>query len=488
MMLRSTSIRTKIILAQIFLIALVSVFIYTYYPSQQKRAAIQAIESKIRSIGNMFSIGVGIGMGETDLVAVSEALNWANLDSAVVYISVVNNSGLEIASLNPEDIKIPEHISGGTNDKIIENARMKMIFYKSNIIYQNIPFGTLLIGYSLKNLDEDIAKLERTTLYFALALFATGVLLSIIIGNMITGNIRKLDNTVRAIAKGAEATRVKLTTRDEIGKLGDAFNSMLDKQEKSHNELIRYAEQLRKQNEELNKFSYVVSHDLKAPLRAIFKLSEWIQEDLGSSMPEETKKNMTILRGRVFRLESLINGLLEYSKIGRENIPLERTDVQAMLKDIIDLLSPPPHFKINIPKKLPVFKTKKIMLQQVFINILSNAIKYNDKAEGLITVRADEIGSSYRFSIEDNGIGIEPAYHEKVFGIFQTIEARDKVEGTGIGLSIVKKSIEDMGGDISLESQAGQGAKFIFTWPSEKKQATIKQDIQIKDLEYDKLN
>lgn len=466
-MLKRISIRTKIILAQVLLIALVSVFIYSYYPAQQKRSALQAIESKIRSISNMFSIGVGIGMGETDLVAVSEALAWANSDSSVVYILVTSLNDQVIASLNSENLHVPTAVtSTGAKDSTFENG--KIIFYKADIVYQNIPFGTLVIGYSLKKLEVDISRLKLTTLYFSLALFATGVILSIITGNMITGNILKLDTAINAIAHGADHTRVNLTTQDEIGKLGLAFNTMLDKQEKSHQELIRYSERLQKQNEELNQFSYVVSHDLKAPLRAIFKLSEWIQEDLGTAIPEDAKKNMIILRGRVFRLEGLINGLLEYSKIGRDNIAAEKVDVRMLMNDIIDLLNPPGNFRISIPKNMPVFKTKKIMLEQVFINILSNAIKYNDKAEGIITILFDEIGSYYRFTIEDNGIGIDPAYHEKIFAIFQTLEARDKVEGTGIGLSIVKKCVEDMGGTISLKSEAGTGAKFIFTWPKEK--------------------
>lgn len=466
-MLKRISIRTKIILSQILLVAMVSVFIYTYYPAQQKRSAMLAIDSKIRSISNMFSIGVGIGMGETDLVAISEALNWAHSDSSVVYISVTTTNNQEIASLNTGHIKVPEKVITSTvTDSIFEHGNI--IFYKRAIVYQNKSFGTLVIGYSLNRLDNDIIKLRLTTLYFSLALFTLGVILSIIIGNMITGNILKLDTAIKAIAHGAEHTRVRLTTQDEIGKLGLAFNTMLDKQEKSHQELIRYSEQLQKQNEELNQFSYVVSHDLKAPLRAIFKLSEWIQEDLGTAIPDDVKKNMIILRGRVFRLEGLINGLLEYSKIGRDNIEAEKVDVRLMLNDIIDLLNPPSHFTISMPKNLPVFRTKKIMLEQVFINILSNAIKYNDKAEGVINILFDEIGNYYRFSIEDNGMGIDPAYHEKIFAIFQTLEARDKIEGTGIGLSIVKKCVEDMTGTINLKSEQSKGAKFIFTWPKEK--------------------
>lgn len=463
-MLKSLSIRFKIIIGQVLLIAMVSIFIYSYYPKQQEEAAIKAIESKIQSISDMFSIGVGIGMGETDLVAVSEALEWAHADSAVVYISVVNTENQKIASFNLLGDEVPAQITkSDVYNKITETRGV--IYYKTKIVYQDAPFGTLVIGYSLKQMQDTISDLRRTTSYFCMALFTSGVVLSFLISNMITGNIRKLDDTIRAISNGAEHVQVEVTTQDEIGKLGDAFNHMLQRLEGSRSELIRYSEQLKKQNEELNQFSYVVSHDLKAPLRAIFKLSEWIEEDMGTSMSPEIKKNMQILRGRVFRLEALINGLLEYSKIGRVSVPTERLDVQTMLKETIDLLNPPPHIKIDIQRGMPVFSTKKYLLQQVFINLISNAVKYNDKEEGKIAVKVSETGNFYRFVVEDNGMGIDKVYHEKVFEIFQTLQSRDKVEGTGVGLAIIKKSVEDMGGAITVESEEKKGARFIFTWP-----------------------
>lgn len=463
-MLKNLSIRIKIIIGQVFLIAMVSVFIYSYYPQQQEQLAIRAIESKIQSISNIFSIGVGIGMGETDLVAVSEAMEWAHSDSAVVYISVRNEQNQEITNLNLLDKNATPALSAIAN----YNERVEIdgvIYYKSNIVYQNTSFGTLIIGYSLKQMNAMINSLKRTTSFFCLALFALGALLAFSTSNMITANILKLDQTVRAISSGAEQVSVKVTTNDEIGKLGRAFNHMLHRLEKSRLELVRYSEQLKKQNEELNQFSYVVSHDLKAPLRAIFKLSEWIEEDLGPAIPAESKKNMQILRGRVFRLEALINGLLEYSKIGRLEVPVERVDVYTMLKETTDLLNPPAHIKIEITNDMPVLNTKKYLLQQVFINLLANAIKYNDKENGKVMISSQEAGDFHQFTVEDNGIGIAPAYHEKVFEMFQTLESRDKVEGTGVGLAIIKKSVEDIGGTIRLESEENKGARFIFTWP-----------------------
>ncbi len=462
-MLNNLSIRTKIILGQILLLALVSIFIYSYYPRRQQQAAVEAIESEINDISNIFSIAVGIGMGETDFVAVSEALDWAHTDSALVYISVVNNQNQKVAEYSAAG-KLPPGI-----DEIQTGAKPKEIgdiyFYKTQIVYQHLPFGTMVIGYSLKQLHANIRALKATTLYFSLALFAAGVLLSFIISNMITTNIRKLDMTVKAISSGAENVKVEVTSNDEIGKLGRAFNHMLYRLDKSRGELIRSSDMLKKQNEELNQFCYVVSHDLKAPLRAIFKLSEWIQEDLGNQIPEETRRNMETLRGRVFRLEGLINGLLQYSKIGRVNFPVERLDVNQMLKETLELLNPPQHIKINVKNKMPVFNTKKILLQQVFINLLSNAIKYNDKANGIVEIDVNDSGAYYEFAVKDNGIGIDEAFHKKIFEIFQTLNARDKIEGTGVGLSIMKKSVEDMGGQILLESEPNNGATFRFTWP-----------------------
>lgn len=461
--LNNLSIRIKVIVPQVILIAGISTFIYSYYPNQQKLAAVKAIQSKIQSISDMFSIGVGIGMGDTDFVAVSEALNWANADNSVVYISVLNNDQHLIVSYNPDDIKIPlnEAKSGYTWEQD------KVIYYKKDIVYQDATYGTLTIGYSLRNLEESLADLKKTTLYFCLIFFAAGVVASVTIGNLITRNIRTLDRTVKAISAGAENLRVNITSADEIGKLGRAFNGMLDNLEKSHSDLLEYSSKLKKQNQELDQFSYVVSHDLKAPLRAIYKLSEWIEDDIGDNISEETRNNMKLLRGRVSRLEALINGLLEYARVGRLEVGLERTDVESMIRDMIDLLNPPSRFSFEIQPGMPTFNTQKLMLQQVFINLISNAIKYNDKLHGVIRIGAEDAGKFYKFSVEDNGIGIDPAFHDKVFVIFQTLNARDKVESTGVGLSIIKKSIEDVGGSISLDSEIGKGSKFTFLWPKD---------------------
>ncbi len=233
------------------------------------------------------------------------------------------------------------------------------------------------------------------------------------------------------------------------------------------NSLAQATHNLRKQNQELDQFAYVVSHDLKAPLRAIANLSSWIEEDLSESMTEDTLHQMNLLRGRVHRMEGLIEGLLQYSRVGRIQVALETVKVEKLLAEIIDSLAPPAEFVVEVQPGMPTLIAHRLLLQQVFSNLISNAIKHHRGSGGHIKISVQDTGDFYQFYVEDDGPGIAAQYHDKVFVIFQTLEARDQVENTGIGLSLVKKIVENQGGTISLESAEGKGAKFSFTWPKQ---------------------
>jgi PAS domain S-box-containing protein len=228
--------------------------------------------------------------------------------------------------------------------------------------------------------------------------------------------------------------------------------------------LFGATEQLRKSNQELEQFAYVTSHDLKAPLRAIANLSEWIEEDLADKLDDDTRYQMNLLRGRVQRLENLINGLLAYSRVGRSESEPQLVKVSELLADIIDSLDIPPQFQVEIQGEMPTLVTQLIPLQQVFNNLISNAVKHSDCQQGKITISAIEHEDSYEFAVTDNGQGIDPQYHERIFTIFQTLDNRDTKENTGIGLSIVQKAVEKQGGKIEVESELGAGTTFRFTW------------------------
>lgn len=230
--------------------------------------------------------------------------------------------------------------------------------------------------------------------------------------------------------------------------------------------LSRTTALLKRRNQELDQFAYVASHDLKAPLRAIANLSEWIEEDLEGSLPANNQRQMQLLRGRVHRLEALIDGLLDYSRVGRAQTPVEQVDVNAMLQGLVDSLAPPDGFQVNIAPNMPMFPTKRMPLQQVFLNLIANAFRHHpNPTAGHVQISVQENGRFYEFFVSDDGSGIDPRYHSKIFQIFQTLEARDTRENTGMGLSIVKKIVETEGGSISVESQMNQGTTFRFLWP-----------------------
>ncbi|MEX0269572.1 ATP-binding protein [Leptolyngbyaceae cyanobacterium UHCC 1019] len=288
-----------------------------------------------------------------------------------------------------------------------------------------------------------------------------------------TSGIRK-DGTTFPI--GISVSDVQLDDRRLLAIIRDMteVQASQEKLQSRANELTRITRVLAQtnitledRNRELEQFAYVASHDLKAPLRAIANLSEWIEEDLQGQLPAENQRQMLLLRGRVHRMEALINGLLEYSRVGRTKAPLEQVSVKTLLEEVIDSLAPPATFTIEIAPNLPTFTTKVMLLRQVFTNLLGNAIKHHDRPDGQITISVQEQGAFYEFSVADDGPGIDANYHTKVFVIFQTLEARDTKESTGIGLAIVKRIVEAEGGSIWITSQEGSGATFHFTWLKE---------------------
>jgi PAS domain S-box-containing protein len=218
---------------------------------------------------------------------------------------------------------------------------------------------------------------------------------------------------------------------------------------------------------ELDQFAYVASHDLKAPLRGIANLAQWIQDDTWERLGAESIEHMRLLQGRVRRMEALIDGILTYSRAGRVLDRPEAVDTGALVREVIELLAAPTDVTIQLSAEMPLLQAERVPLQQVFLNLIGNAVKFTRMVRSDPVIRIDwrDAGDVFEFSVSDNGPGIDPEYHERIWGIFQTLEPRDKVEGTGIGLAVVRKIVDTRGGSANVESAPKQGATFRFTWP-----------------------
>ncbi|MDQ3047775.1 MAG: ATP-binding protein [Bacteroidota bacterium] len=272
----------------------------------------------------------------------------------------------------------------------------------------------------------------------------------------ITRRISKMVLLAERISKG-DFTPMKENKKDELNELFLSLNSMSETLEKNFKDLT-------KKNNELDQFAYVVSHDLKAPLRGIANIVGWIEEDHENDITPGVKKNLDLIKGRTTRLENMINGLLEYARVGKVKKGHVKVDADLLVRDLVNFLVPK-NFNVSINGKLSILTTEKLHIEQVFSNLLSNAVKYNRTAQPQITITSEEQPEYYKFTVEDNGPGIEKEYFEKIFIIFQTLQERDAFESTGVGLAIVKKIVEDYKGTINVESEIGKGSKFIFTWP-----------------------
>jgi len=230
--------------------------------------------------------------------------------------------------------------------------------------------------------------------------------------------------------------------------------------QEKQNELLKQVESI---NRELRDFASIVSHDLKAPLRGIKTLANWISTDYADKLDADGKEQLSLLSGRVDWMHQLIEGVLEYSRVGCIKEERFLVDLNELVPKIIDMVAPSKNIVITIENQLPTIKCGPTRITQVFQNLLSNAVKYMDKPDGQIKVGCSEDDSFWKFSVADTGPGIEEKHFEKIFQIFQTLSPRDKSESTGVGLTIVKKIVELYGGRIWVESKVGEGSTFYFT-------------------------
>lgn len=243
--------------------------------------------------------------------------------------------------------------------------------------------------------------------------------------------------------------------------------SIVDITERKHAEetLARYTADLERSNRELDEFAYIASHDLRNPLEGIENLASWVVEDASQHLPEESRRHLALIQQRAVRLKTLLDDLLQYSRAGRRPEDIKWTSTSDLIADIIADLNVPPGFKIAFAPNLPEFPTMTTPLRHVLQNLISNAIKHHDRTDGHIEVSCCEEATCYHFTVADDGPGIDAAFHDRIFQMFETLRPRDQVEGSGMGLAIIKKILDTYGGTITVDSSPGAGTAFQFNWP-----------------------
>lgn len=344
--------------------------------------------------------------------------------------AIVQTSNDSIVSLTPDGTITSWNESAerlyGYSEKEALGRSMRMLYLEDNVAEFENVMNQLLKGKTVENFET-----ERVTKH---------------------GGIVHVSITYSPI-KGDDG--------DVVGVSGIARDVSLNKEsQRQQNLLMR---QLEKTNKELESFAYITSHDLKAPLRAIGSLSDWLYADYAEQLGDQGKEHLGLLKSRVQRMHELIDGILSYSRIGRKDGTLTDVNVGDVITEVLQMIRVPENFKVNVQAEMPTIRAYHTHVTQVFENLISNAIKYCDKDDGRIEVGFEEIPRFWKFYVKDNGVGIDPRYQKKIFEIFQTLKSRDEVEGTGIGLTIVKKIVENAGGDIWVVSEPGIGTEFHFT-------------------------
>lgn len=304
------------------------------------------------------------------------------------------------------------------------------------------------------------------TMLVAALILISSVLATGVFSQIITRPIRNITEWVNADGRDDMASKLPLDDRTEVGVLARSFLGLVNSLRSSEQSLVRKNQELLVRNRELDQFAYIASHDLKSPLRAITSLSEWLEEDIGGALSEESREQLRLLRSRARRMDDLINGILLYSRVGREAIAREDVNFDTLVDEIWSDCAQQSSMLVK-HIDIDTVNVEAVLLRQVLANLIGNAVKHGDSDRAIVKVSARIQNNACVFDVTDDGPGIPKEFHDKVFRIFQTLHARDTRESAGIGLTIVKKIIDEHGGSISLESpvENNRGTRFRVVWP-----------------------
>ncbi|MDV6034799.1 MAG: HAMP domain-containing protein [Phycisphaera sp. RhM] len=498
--LRDLSIRVKLTGSLVAVVSIVLLLSTVAGLVEQHRSAKTAMMNQFSVLADALGDASITPLVFDDADTGAEVLASARLEPKILFVQTFDANGNRFASYQAPEFASQEVILPPGEDQFLFEG--EFLHVSKSIDQDGATMGRIYLRASMKDLYATTRhKIFLATLSLLICLFVA-ILLGSLLQREIARPILELAAATKKVSgEGDFSARVHSNSGDEIGVLCDGFNTMLDQIQQRDRELEKHRAhleelvqertsrleaqtqeltdsnaQLERSNQELDDFAYIVSHDLKEPLRGISRYSSFIAEDYAGKLDEAGHEKLETLQRLCLRQENLIDSLLHYSRVGRAELAIAPTDLNDVIEQVLDMMHitlEEQGMEVRIPRHLPTVACDSVRIVEVFRNLITNAVKYNDKAEKWIEIGFQQHGESggndlnptgFVFYVRDNGIGIREKHQESVFRIFKRLHARDKYGGgTGAGLTFVKKIVERHGGKIWLESTYGEGTTFYFT-------------------------
>jgi signal transduction histidine kinase len=487
------SIRDRILVVISIIILIFGGLLFYYFPKifsgAQRTAMMKSYSNEVAGVAETVAMGVNVALSDHSFEGVETAMSFAKKDSRLVYVALLKYDTLiagdrseikkEIFIKYPQDAHVDLDLK--SSDSLIVNSAK---------LNNNFMDGELIVVFSTKKIQQKVASvindLHKALYKISIFVMTIAVLLGLLLARMISKPILKLKAAVLQVAEGNYHTLIAANSKNEIGELSVAFNTMSRKLNKQRTNLLAYADEMKllnikaeaknkeleRKNVELEQFAYVASHDLQEPLRTTISFVQILKQQYFGKLDEKADKYISYVVQSSERMGILIKDLLDFSRIGK-NQAMEEVDCNLVLRDVIaDINKVIKDSNAEITAEyLPVISGYNTELKQLFQNLMLNAIKFRKKnIAPKVNITVQQKGDYWQFGFVDNGIGIEQQHNEKIFIIFQRLHTRSEYQGSGIGLSHCKKIVELHHGKIWVESAKGEGSTFYFTIHSPKEE------------------
>lgn len=433
----------------------------------------EVLVSRLAITAEMIGLQSAAALEFVDAKAGGEDLAPLAADAMIRKACLYNDAGVVFASYNQrrEDIAPVDALCPAAREQGVLFSWSNLGLYHA-IIHNGRKIGSLYIERGLDDVYHGFAQQSLEKLGIVLAIIGLVWAFSFYFQRMISQPIMQLAAIARSFSQD-RTQRVKAVKKgnDEVGALVDAFNEMTERIYTNEQQLSQAIEELTSSNTELERFAYSCSHDLQEPLRMISNYAALLEKNAKQALTPETGQYLDYITDGAKRMRELISGILSYARVGHQGEAMQRVDVNALVDYVLQNLNEAIKERGALVHKvgpMPVVYGNRTLLLQIFQNLISNAMKFCKTAPE-IWVKAAEQPQEWEFSVRDNGIGIDPKYHNQVFEIFKRLNRREEYQGTGIGLAIFKKAVEYHGGRAWIESELGKGTTFFFTIPKERK-------------------